>query len=307
MLLTVSGFMQEANTVYLRINRKEYKTMNEKPLIISCALTGSQAPKSKNPAVPVTPEEIAESAYAAWKAGAAVVHLHMRDERQAGCMDPNLFAETIRLIREKKDCDVIINCTSSGGITVTHMKRLEHFINIPEIEMGSYDAGTLNWGCDYVFPNPPKFLEKLGALYQEHDIVPEIEIFDPGFIGNAKYYIKKGFIKAPGWFQLVLGVLGGSDATPEALLNLKNQLPEGALWSATGVGKGHLPILYTAIAAGADGVRVGLEDNIYYDHGVLATNEDLVARAVRVAKEFNRPVATPAQAREILGIKQLVR
>ena len=281
--------------------------MNNKPLIISCALTGSQAPKAKNPAVPVTPKEIADSAYAAWQAGAAVVHLHMRDDHQVGTMDPALFQETISLIKEHKDCDVIINCTSSGGTTITHDKRLEHFETIPEIEMGSYDAGTLNWSCDYVFPNPPAFLEKLGKCYLEHDIVPEIEIFDPGMIGNALHYMKKGSLKAPGWFQLVLGVLGGSDATLESMLYLKNLLPEGALWSATGIGRGHLPILYGAIAAGADGVRVGLEDNLYYAHGEVATNEALVARAARVAHEFGREVATPAQAREILGIKPLVR
>ena len=281
--------------------------MNNKPLIISCALTGSQSLKSKNPALPVTPREIADSAYAAWQAGAAVVHLHMRDENQIGTMDPTLFQETISLIREHKDCDVIINCTSSGGTTLTHTKRLEHFQTIPEIEMGSYDAGTLNWACDYVFPNPPAFLTTLGKLYQEKDIVPEIEIFDPGMIGNAKYYIEKGVLKTPAWFQLVLGVLGGSDATLESLAYLKNLLPEGSLWSATGIGRGHLPILYAALSAGADGVRVGLEDNLYYAHGELASNESLTARAARVAHEFGRAVATPAQAREILGIKPLVR
>lgn len=280
---------------------------NTKPLIISCALTGSQSPKSKNPAIPETPQEIADSAYAAWQAGAAVVHLHMRDKNHNGTMDPELFQETIALIRAHKDCDVIINCTSSGGWTLTHEKRLEHFQTIPEIEMGSFDAGTLNWSCDYVFPNPPAFLETLGKLYIEHDILPEIEIFDPGMIGSARYYLKKGVLKNPGWFQLVLGVLGGSDATLESLLYLKNLLPDGALWSATGIGKGHLPILYGAIAAGADGVRVGLEDNMYYSHGQLATNEMLVARAARTAGEFGRPVATAAQAREIMGIKPLNR
>ncbi len=281
--------------------------MNNNPLVISCALTGTQTPKSKNPNLPVTPEEIAQNAYEAWQAGAAVVHLHMRDDNQNGCMDPSLFEKTVHLIREYKDCDVIINCTSSGGVSLTHGKRMEHFKRVPEIEVGSYDAGTLNWGCNYVFPNPPAFLEELGMVYQANDVMPEIEVFDPGFIDNAEYYMQKGVIKAPGWFQFVLGVLGGSDATPEALIYLKNLLPAGAKWSATGIGPGHLPILFTAIALGADGVRVGLEDNIYYDHGVLATNKGLVERAVRVAKEFNRPVATPAQAREIMGIKPLVR
>lgn len=279
---------------------------NIKPLIISCALTGTQSPKSKNPAIPVTPQEIADSAYAAWQAGAAVVHLHMRDQKQNGTMNPDLFREAITRIREHKDCDVIINCTSSGGWTLTHEKRLEHFRTIPEIEMGSYDAGTLNWGCDYVFPNPPAFLEALGKLYIEQEILPEIEIFDPGMIGNAKYYMKKGIIKTPGWFQFVLGVLGGMDATIENLIYLQRMLPEGANWSATGIGKGHLPILFGAIALGGH-VRVGLEDNLYYAQGQCATNEMLVARAARVAGEFGRPIATPVQARGIMGIKPLLR
>lgn len=281
--------------------------MNTNPLIIACAMTGTQTQKSKNPNLPVTPEQIAQDVYEVWKAGAAVVHLHMRDENQVGQMDPDLFAKTIKLIREYKDCDVIINCTSSGGTTLTREQRVKHFKRIPDIEMGSYDAGTFNWACGYVFPNPPQFLEELGLLYKEHEVLPEIEVFDPGFIDNAVYYMKKGIIPSPGWFQFVLGVLGGSKAEPESVMYLKSLLPEGAKWSATGIGAGHLPVLYTAIACGADGVRVGLEDNIYYDHGVLATNAMLVERAARVAKEFNRRPATPAEAREILGIKPLVR
>lgn len=280
--------------------------MSEKPIIISCALTGAQSRKSKNPAIPVTPQEIADTAYAAWQAGAAVVHLHMRDENQNATMSTALFKETVALIREHKDCDVIINCTSSGGTTITHQKRLEHFQTIPEIEIGSYDVGTLNWACSYVFANPPMFLETLASVYKQNNIIPEIEIFDPGMIGNAKYYMSRGLLPERPWFQFVLGVLGGSDATLDSLLHLHKLLPEGSLWSATGIGKGHLPIMYGAIALGADGVRVGLEDNLYYSHGQLATNEMLVERAVRVAAEYGRAPATPAQARELLGIPQLI-
>lgn len=280
--------------------------MSEKPIIISCALTGAQSRKSKNPAIPVTPQEIADTAYAAWQAGAAVVHLHMRDENQNATMSTALFKETVALIREHKDCDVIINCTSSGGTTITHQKRLEHFQTIPEIEIGSYDVGTLNWACSYVFANPPMFLETLASVYKQNNIIPEIEIFDPGMIGNAKYYMSRGLLPERPWFQFVLGVLGGSDATLDSLLHLHRLLPEGCLWSATGIGKGHLPIMYGAIALGADGVRVGLEDNLYYSHGQLATNEMLVERAVRVAAEYGRAPATPAQARELLGIPQLI-
>ena len=277
--------------------------MNE-PVIISCALTGAQSPKSKNPAIPITPREIADDAYAAWQAGAAIVHLHMRDDEGNGTMSTARFRETVALIREKKDCDVIINCTSSGGLTLTHEKRLEHFQSIPEIEIGSYDAGTMNWACNYVFANPPEFLETLGHTYQENKIIPEIEIFDPGMLGSAKHYLKNGVLQSPGWFQFVLGVLGGMDATIENMLYLQRMLPEGALWSATGIGRGHLPILFAAIAQGGH-VRVGLEDNLYYQYGELATNEKLVSRAARVAAEFGRRPATPAEARALLGIPPL--
>ena len=136
--------------------------------------------------------------------------------------------------------------------------------------------------------------------------MPEIEIFDAGMIGSAKYYIKKGILRSPAWFQLVLGVLGGSDATIENMIFLQRMLPEDCMWSATGIGTGHLPILFGAVALGGH-VRVGLEDNLYYSKGKLATNEMLVARAVRVAEEFGRIPATSAQAREMLGIKPLAR
>jgi uncharacterized protein (DUF849 family) len=278
--------------------------MND-PVIISCALTGAQSPKSKNPAIPITPREIADDAYAVWKAGAAIVHLHMRDKAGAGTMNIARYRETVALIREHRDCDVIINCTSSGGPTNTHKKRLEHFEKISDIEIGSFDAGTLNWACSYVFSNPPDFLEKLGLSFQKHNIIPEIEIFDPGMIGNARHYLKKKVLQPPGWFQLVLGVLGGMDATIENMVFLQRMLPEGALWSATGIGKGHLPILYGAIAHGGH-VRVGLEDNLYYRYGEPATNEMLVSRAVRAAREFGREIATPTEARKILGIRPLI-
>lgn len=280
--------------------------MTNNPLIISCALTGAQSSKLKNPAIPVTPQEIADAAYEVWQAGASIVHLHMRDDNGQGTMDASKFRETVSLIREHEDCDVVINCTSSGGTPITHQKRLDPFQTIPEIEIGSYDVGTLNWACSYVFANPPSFLEELGEVYQKNNVFPEIEIFDAGMIGNAKYYMKNGILPEKVWFQLVLGVLGGSDATLEELIHLKNLLPEGALWSATGIGKGHLPILYGALAAGGH-VRVGLEDNLYYEKGILATNTSLVERAVRAGKEFGRPIATSAEAREILGITPLVR
>ena len=276
--------------------------MNDK-VIISCALTGAWSPKEKNLYVPYTPQEIADDAYASWKAGAAIVHLHMRDENGQGTMDKERFRESVRLLREHKDCDVIINCTSSGAADLTEEERMAHFIGIPEIEMGSCDIGSFNWADVGIFDNNPAFLKKLCNTYNQYDVKPEVEIFDYGMLGKAKYYIEKGYIKGPMWCQLVLGVLGGMDATVDNLLYLVRHLPENTVWSATGIGTGHLPIMYTAVALGGH-LRVGLEDNLYMSRGLKATNPMMVERAVRVVKEFGKQPATPAEAREILGIKE---
>lgn len=284
-----------------------------KKIIITAALTGAVTPKELNPYIPLTPEEIAEDAYNCQKAGASIVHMHMRDDRGEGTMDREKFAETVRLLRAHEDCDVVVNCTSSGSkVPVTAEQRMNHFETISEIEMGSYDAGTINWGCGMVFDNNPQFLEKLGKCYIEHQVVPEIEVFDMGMLGNAKYYMKKGILPTPSYFQFVLGVLGGMEATVENLQYLVSHLPEGSKWSAFGIGAGHLPIMFASLALGCDGLRVGLEDNVIMGkdkdgNRVLATNVALVERAVNAVKAFGCEVATPAEAREILGIPQFVR
>ena len=281
-------------------------------VVISCAMTGTSTPRAKNPHLPVTPEEIAEDALAAWRAGAAVVHLHMRDDAMNGIMDWERFEKTVRLIRSHKECDVIINCTSSGGPGPDGVRstasRLEHFTRIPQIEVGSFDAGTFNWGDAKEFNNDPVFLKELAHTYLEHGVKPEVEIFDMGMLGNARHYFEKlKLLQEPLWCQFVLGVLGGMEATPENLQYLVRHLPEGALWSATGIGSGHLPILYSAIALGANGVRVGLEDNLYLDRGVPATNAALVERAAQLVRLYNKQPATPAEARQIMGIPPLER
>ena len=266
--------------------------------IISAALTGAATPKEKNPNLPVTPKEIAEDAIKAWKAGAAVVHLHMRDENCKGTMDVERFRETVQRIRDNSD--VIINLTSSGERGASYERRMEHLIQLKP-EMASYDSGTFNW-MPSVFSNPPDFLEMLGKVLTENDIKPEVEVFDSGMLHNAEYYVQKGIIKGPLHVQFVLGVQGAAQATVENLVHLRNKLPADATWSALGVGARHMPMLYAAIAMGGN-VRVGLEDNLYYSRGQLATNEGLVARAARVIREFGNEVATPDEARAILGLR----
>lgn len=277
-------------------------------VFITAALTGAVTPKDINEHIPMTPEEIAEDAYNCWKAGAAIVHLHMRDENGRGSMEEARFKKSIDLLRAHKDCDVVICCTSSGTRhPITSEERMVHFKSIPEIEMGSYDAGTFNWGTDGIFENSPQFLVELAKCYREYDVKAEIEVFDMGMLGNAKHYLKTGVLDAPLYCQFVLGVLGGMESTVDNLQYLVRHMPQGSKWSAFGIGKDHLPIMFAALALGADGIRVGLEDNVMYAKGVKANNVMLVERAVRVVKEFGKEIATSAEAREMLGIRQLVR
>ncbi|MBP2643657.1 MAG: 3-keto-5-aminohexanoate cleavage protein [Firmicutes bacterium] len=278
--------------------------------IITAALTGAVTPAGYS--IPETPAKIAAEAYDAWKQGAAIVHLHMRDEQGLGVMDKERFRETIRLIREHKDCDVIINCTSSGDNRVSggdpagNAKRMEHHKELDGIEMGSYDAGSFNWMPGGVFMNTPKFLEELGDVYMARGIKPEIEIFDAGMLGIADYFVKKGHLPTPCHYQFCLGVLGGMPATVENLLYLLQHIPAGSTWSAFGVGAGHLPIMFAALALGGN-IRVGMEDNVVFgkdENGkkIMATNHMLIERAVNAVKAFGNRPATSAEARETLGI-----
>lgn len=269
--------------------------------IISAALTGAVSPKAKNPNIPCTPKEIAEDAVKCWKAGAAIVHIHMRDDEFKGSMDKDRFKETVKMIRN--ECDVVINLTSSGEINVPFERRMDHIAEIKP-EIGTFDAGSINVLPDGIFDNTAAFLTKLGNVMLEANVKPEVEIMDLGMIAAAEYYVSKGVLKAPVHFQFVLGFFSGAPATPENLTYLVGKLPKDSTWSAFGIGNAHLPILYTAIAMGGH-VRVGLEDNLFYAPGKLATNVDFVNRAARVIKEFNNEVATPADARQMLGLRGL--
>jgi uncharacterized protein (DUF849 family) len=275
--------------------------MNDK-VIITAALTGAVTPKEINPHIPLTPEEIAEDAIRCRAAGAAVVHLHMRDDAGLGTMDAEKFRKTAALIREKGS-DVVINMTTSGDNRASDEERVAH-IGALKPEMASYDAGSFNWMPAGVFMNSPRFLEKLGNLMKESGVKPEFEIFDSGMMGIVDYYTRKGVLAAPGHYQFCLGVLGGMSASVENLVYLHKGLPAGATWSAFGIGKDHLKIIYAALALGGH-IRVGLEDNVYYAKGEPARNAQLVERAARIVREFQKEPATPAEAREILGLKPL--
>lgn len=268
--------------------------------IITIAPTGAWPTKEDNPNIPLTPIEIAEDIYECYIAGASIAHIHVRDDAGNGSMDQEKFEETVRLIKGK--CDIVINCTTSGELNVTDEKRQAHLISIKP-EMASYDCGSMNWQNRTVFINEPIFLEKLGKTMLDNGIKPEIEIFDSGMVYNSFYYLKKGFLKEPLHYQFVLGAPGGATATIENLVHLKSLIPQNATWSALGIGKGHLPIMLGALAMGGH-IRVGMEDNVMFNKTELAkSNSQLVQRAANLIREVGNEVATPDEARRILGLK----
>ena len=282
----------------------ENKALKNKT-IITIAPTGAWPKKENNPAVPMTPEEIAEVVYACWKAGAAVAHLHMRDDEGNGTMDKEKFKKTVELIRAHKDCDIVLNLTTSGDLHATDETRQAHLREIKP-EMASYDCGSMNWLNSGLFLNTPAFLEELGATMQEYNVKPEIEAFDPGMIANAAYYVKKGVLKTPLHFQFCMGCANGIPGSVKNLVFMKetmDQLCPGSTWSCFGVGHSAMEIMYAAIAMGGH-IRVGMEDNVMFAKGQLAeSNVQFVERAKNAIELFGRQAATPDEARQILGLK----
>lgn len=272
------------------------------PLIITAAITGSRTPREKCPHIPILPEEIADSAAEAVRAGASVVHLHVRDPATGlGTQDAALYRRVLdRLGRFGVDP---ILCLTTSGIPGRNLAHEARFIPLEfSPELASFDAGSMNLG-DSLFLNPPEFLEELAGRMREVGTKPELEIFDTGMIGTCLRLLDQGLLAPPLHFQFVLGAVGGAPGTPRALLQLVEMIPPGSTWSSIGVGTAHLPIILATLALGGH-VRVGLEDNIYYRRGELArSNAQFVERVVRLAEEIGRPVATPAQARGILGLR----
>jgi uncharacterized protein (DUF849 family) len=274
-------------------------------LIISAALTGVGTTREQSPHVPLTPEEIAADVVNVAKAGAAVAHLHVRDEKGTNSMDTDLFVDVVKKVRNAmRDAgiDIVLNLTTSGSKWPEDI-RLAH-LPILKPEMCSYDPGTMNWANSYVFLNTPAFLERLGTLTQELEVKPELEIFDAGMMGNVEHYLKKGFLKEPLHYQLVLGVPGGMPGNTESVSYLLNKMRPGSTWSITGIGRSHMAMMLAGLSEGCDGLRVGLEDNVFLSKGVPASNTQLVERAVELARIAGREIATAQEARQILGLKK---
>lgn len=269
-------------------------------LIISVGITGSRITREQTPYIPILPEEIARSGIEAWRAGASILHVHVRDPKTGlGTQDYHLFKEVTDRIRSETDA---ILCLTTSGIPGRNLEFKERLIPLElQPEMVSFDAGSINMR-DLVFLNPPEFLERLARETLAKGIKPELEVFEAGMVETCVRFMEKGLLKPPLHFQFVLGVIGGMAATAKSLLHLSEIIPQGSTWSVIGIGPAQLSMAMMAMAMGGH-VRVGLEDNIYYSKGVLAkSNAELVERVVRIAKEFGREIASPGEARKILTL-----
>jgi 3-keto-5-aminohexanoate cleavage enzyme len=269
-------------------------------LIITVGITGSRITRQQTPYIPVTPEEIAQSGIEAWRAGASILHIHVRDPKTGlGTQDLSIFKEVVDRIRSETDA---VLCLTTSGIPGRNLQFQERLIPLSlNPELVSFDAGSINMR-ENVFLNPPEFLEMLAKETMAKGIKPELEIFEVGMVETCSRYLEKGLLRPPLHFQFVLGVIGGMPASAKSLLHLLEILPQGSTWSVIGIGPGQLPMAMIAMAMGGH-VRVGLEDNIYYSKGVLAkTNAQLVERVVRIANEFGREIAKPEESRRHLRL-----
>ena len=271
-------------------------------LIISACICGAEVTKENNPAVPYTVEEVVREAKSAYDAGAALIHLHVRWDNGTPTQDKGRFQEMVDAIR--KECpDVIIQPSTGGAVGMTDLERLQSTEITPTPEMATLDCGTCNFGGDEIFINTDNTIANFGDIMQERGIKPECEVFDKGMIDLALKAAKKGHIKYPIHFDFVLGVQ--MTATVRDLVIMATSIPADSTWTATGIGKNAWGIAAATIAMGGH-VRVGFEDNVYMSKGVLAkSNGEMVERVVQMAKLLNREVATPAEAREILGLAPL--
>ncbi|SEF93989.1 3-keto-5-aminohexanoate cleavage enzyme [Caloramator fervidus] len=270
-------------------------------LIITAAICGAEVTKKHNPNVPYTVEEIAKEAEAAYKAGASIIHLHVRYDDGTPTQDIERFKVCIEAIKERCP-DVIIQPSTGGAVGMTNEERLQPIYLKPE--MATLDCGTLNFGGDDIFVNTENTIIYFAQKMNELGIKPELEVFDKGMIDMALRLHKKGYIKAPLHFNFVMGVNGGISGEPRDLLFMVESIPKDATWTVTGIGRYEIPLATMAIIMGGH-VRVGFEDNVYISKGVLAkSNGELVEKVVRIAKELGREIATPDEARQILGIKR---
>jgi uncharacterized protein (DUF849 family) len=294
--------------------------MNEE-VIVTCAVTGAGDSVGRSPHVPVTPVQIADACIEAAKAGAAIVHIHVRDPKTGkAARTISAYEEVVERVRDS-GVDVILNLTCGmggdlyldpetpsvmvpGTDLATPYERMEHVDRLrPEI--CTIDCGSMNFG-DHVVINRTADLEKMARFAQEWGVKPELEVFDMGQVGIASRMVRKGLIDSPPLFQFCLGIDGGAAASAQSILALKSMIPEDAVWAAFGISTHEMPMVAQAVLLGGN-VRVGLEDNLYLERGVLARNGELVEKAIRIVRDLGARTLGPAEARQKLGLHAPVR
>lgn len=291
-------------------------------VILTCAVTGNAPFNRNHPAMPVTPAQIADACVEAARAGASIAHVHVRDPRTgAGSREPALFKEVVDRVRQSGQ-DIVLNLTCGLGAifipdpedesrglpesdVVPTAERVRHLEQcLPEIASLDITTGNqVEGSLEFVYLNTTRTLRQLARRFQELRVKPELEVFGPGDILFGRELIKEGLIDGPPMFQMVLGVLWGAPSGAETILYQRGLLPPGAVWAAFGLAREQMPMVAQAALLGGN-VRVGLEDNLYLSRGVFATNGQLVERARSLLEIMGMGVATPAETREILALKQ---
>ncbi|HCX86778.1 MAG TPA: NADPH:quinone reductase [Gammaproteobacteria bacterium] len=287
-------------------------------VVVTCAVTGAGDTVDKHPEIPVTPEQIANSAIAAADAGAAIVHLHVRDpETGKGSRDINLFKETVERVRNSGR-NVLINLTAGmggdlvvdddnpqtpgeGTDLISAEQRIAH-VEMLRPDIATLDCGTINFdNANYVYVQTPNMLRTMAARYAEIEVKPEMEVFDLGHLRFANQMVSEGLIKGPAMYQVCLGIPWGAGADPATMTAMVSQLPQDVFWSGFGISRTEMPMVAQAMLLGGN-VRVGLEDNLYLEKGVPASNAELVEKAVRIIRDLGGQICDADQAREKLGL-----
>lgn len=270
-------------------------------LIITACICGAEVTKEQNEAVPYTVEEIAREAKSAYDAGAAIIHLHVREDDGTPTQSKDRFKVCINAIKEICP-DVIIQVSTGGAVGMSNEERLQPLYLHPE--MATLDCGTCNFGGDDIFVNTENMIKEFAVQMEEKNCKPEIEVFDKGMIDMALRLHKKGYLQDPMHFDFVMGVNGGISAEARDLVFMVESIPRSATWTVAGIGRNEFPMAAMGILMGGH-VRVGFEDNVYLQKGQPAkSNGELVEKVVRIAKELGREIATPSEARKILSLKR---
>jgi 3-keto-5-aminohexanoate cleavage enzyme len=270
------------------------------PVVITVAPTGPLTTREQHPGVPLTPEEIGIAVAEAAEAGAAVAHIHARDDQGLPTADPLVYAEIVREIRSR--CHVVVQASTGVGLDVTPESRVE-IIGSGDVDvtMATLNPASMTFGQG-TFHNPPWFVERLAELMLARDIRPELEVYDFGHVGLCLDLVRRGLVNEPLQFSFVMGVRGGMPGDPALLPQLRAMLPAGSAWQAIGIGRTQLPLSFAALALGGN-LRVGFEDNVYFRRGELAeSNAQFVRRAVELVHAAGREVATPDWVRERMGV-----